>query len=987
MMIRKKTVYSLLLLIVLTTNMILPVLAEQASAPESIGMMADPIEIHTAQDLDNVRNNMSGSYILMADIDLGVSPWNEGNGWIPIGTEINPFTGVFDGNDHVIYNLTINRSDLNEAGLFGVTGNSTNPQLFDLTLFGVSIAANDSTGGLAGRAGGPIDNCSVSGVVVGGYMVGGLVGKGEKYILNSTSNTAVRGTDRVGGLVGSMGNYTITDCAANGTVLADDYGGGLVGYTIGSVRNSHASVEVTGNYYLGGLIGSSNNMDREIFGCSASGLVTSGVIGEKESYTGGLIGWSISPVTQSQAHGDVYGAYETGGLVGHQSLSHIMHSRADGHVTGNHYVGGLVGNLQQCDVRFSSASGHISGAAYVGGLVGRQDPGTGLSTIDSCTAMGNVSAGSGIVGGLVGRISGPATTTRVTNSRAYGSASAINYAGGLAGFSDGLIQNSNAYGSAEASNAGGLVGAMSELGMVLNCHAFGDVSGPSTLGGLVGYTSSPIACSSAHGTVSAGGSNPESQNFIGGLVGRTSDLSSISSSYATGNVSGYWQVGGLVGDSNGDIWNSYALGSVYGHSYIGGLCGTAFGSDPIVKDIFHCYSAGSVFGSSSGTFIGGLIGYTALAVNLTNSYYDMNTSGQPDTGVGDPRTTAEMITAYPSDTIYTDWSLDIWRFDPDSEYPWHQYNKPPHIPVDRIAGSNRYTTAVRISEMGWGDCQGGSDTVILSVGTNFPDSLAGVPLAYRLHAPILLTAKDTLPASTLSEIQRLGASKVIILGGTGAVSETVVDQVEAISGVAEIRRIAGSNRYDTAMQIAMESSLDGYDTIYLASGLDFPDALSAAAFAAQRGRPILLTGKTALSASVKTLLENKTKIRTVVIVGGTSAISDDVVAELNSMGLDVQRIAGANRYETSLHVANAAWQDGQEIFLATGTNFPDALAGGVLAALNRGGVVLVRSTATTVPDSIIDFIDSHSITSGRILGGLSAVSGEMEFNLSTLLSQ
>ena len=150
-----------------------------------------------------------------------------------------------------------------------------------------------------------------------------------------------------------------------------------------------------------------------------------------------------------------------------------------------------------------------------------------------------------------------------------------------------------------------------------------DVLGYEYVGGLVGFADGSISNSYASGSVS-GTSN------VGGLVGVT--YSSISNSYASGSVSGTSNVGGLVGWNDGRISNSYALGSVTGTSSVGGLVGVASGS-------------------------------------ISSSYYDSETSNQSDTGKGIPRTTAEMKTGTPSETIYTGWDLAIWDFGTSSDYP------------------------------------------------------------------------------------------------------------------------------------------------------------------------------------------------------------------------------------------------------------------------------------------------------------------------------
>ena len=173
----------------------------------------------------------------------------------------------------------------------------------------------------------------------------------------------------------------------------------------------------------------------------------------------------------------------------------------------------------------------------------------------------------------------------------------------------------------------------------------------------------------------------------------------------------------------------------------------------------------------------------------------------------------------------------------------------PGYPVPRIAGSNRYTTAVQVSQKGWET----AGTVVLARGDSFPDSLAGIPLAYQLDAPILLTHSNRLPAETRAEILRLQADKVVILGGTGAISAAVEAELRAMGLVVE--RIGGSNRFETAIQIA--EKMGSFDTAFLVSGLDFPDALSAASYAAQRGYPILLTGSGALNQATQNYIQSK----------------------------------------------------------------------------------------------------------------------------------
>ncbi len=978
-----KKLSTLILFLFFLSYLFLPLVDAAGIETSSVRITEDPIYVYTAEDLNNVRNNLAGHYIQMADIDLGGSPWSDGAGWEPIGTESNGFGGVYDGNGFSISNLTISRSGENHVGLFGYIISTEQEQLKRVLLTNVNVSGLWLVGGLVGYAQGPIDDCSVNGTVIGDSWVGGLIGKSDKPIRNCHSNTSVRGVNQVGGLTGAQDLSFFNGCTSSGSVLGEYDCGGLVGYTSGSIVFSESAATVTGLRYLGGLAGQAVTTTALVADSSSTGAVESAIASGEDSIAGGVIGSSSAPVRDCFATGEVIGQNLLGGLIGYQPTASVKGCYAEGDVTGYSTIGGLIGQANSTVVQDSWASGSVTATNQIaGGLIGRMNAQSSVAIITDCAAYGDVT-GSSTVGGLVGVVLSP-----IHNSWAKGHVAGTSNIGGLAGNAHQPIRNCSATGGVTAyMMGGGLVGSSGTNCHISSSHAEGDVNGYSYLGGLVGDSGGPISCSSASGAVTGQEIDEGTDyNYIGGLVGVSRQECAISSSFASGPVTGSWYVGGLVGLSYGDIWNSYAAGSASGKWYVGGLCGSAFGNTPM-KDFFHCFATGVVSSLNSGTYPGGLVGYAAPDVRLTNCYYDTETTGQTDTGKGEPLTTVSMMTGSPSPAIFTDWSEDVWRFDPDDEYPWHRYNRPPWIPVDRLAGANRYSTAVSVSQMGWSDCQGGSNTVILAVGTNFPDSLAGVTLAYRLNAPILLTTKDALPSSTRAEIERLQAKDVIILGGLGAISDSVVSDINTISGITTVSRIAGENRYDTAREIAMHPFLS-YDTIYLASGLDFPDALSAAAYAARCGQPILLNGKTALSASVKTLLSAKPDVKRVVIVGGPGAIADTVVDELRALDdtLVIERIYGGNRYETSLALAEFRWNtNGKSIFLATGTNFPDALAGGVLAAKYSSGVLLVRSTAETVPTPIETFIGGTAITSGLILGGASAVSPGLYLNLYQLL--
>lgn len=277
----------------------------------------------------------------------------------------------------------------------------------------------------------------------------------------------------------------------------------------------------------------------------------------------------------------------------------------------------------------------------------------------------------------------------------------------------------------------------------------------------------------------------------------------------------------------------------------------------------------------------------------------------------------------------------------------------------RISGSDRYATAVEISKDGWES----SEYVVLASGVNFPDALAGVPLAHQLGAPILLTEKGVLTAATKAEIQRLAAEKVYILGGSAAVSEVVENSLKALG--LEITRIKGDDRYHTAARIAEKVAelAGGVTSAVVAYGGNFPDALAAASYAAQKGMPILLTATGSLPDKTAEALE-ELGIEETVVVGGPSVVSAGVFALLPG----ATRVYGSDRYATALALAKH-FGTGKSVYIATGEKFADAITGAALAAKNGTGILLVGKT---LPDALVAFL--ADIDSATIFGGTSAVS-------------
>lgn len=220
------------------------------------------------------------------------------------------------------------------------------------------------------------------------------------------------------------------------------------------------------------------------------------------------------------------------------------------------------------------------------------------------------------------------------------------------------------------------------------------------------------------------------------------------------------------------------------------------------------------------------------------------------------------------------------------------------------------------------------------------------PAAASVGAPLLLVSGNGIPGHTAAELQRLNPASIVIGGGYGAVSASVEQQLESYTA-GPVTRIAGANRYATAANISAAYFPSGADTVYVTTGANFPDALSAGAAAAAGGPepvPVLLANGSGLPGEVTAELTRLSPNR-VVIVGGTSVVSPAVEAQIQGLGIpDVDRLAGNNRYSTSAAVSASVFSSGQSaVLLATGENYPDALAAVALAGKLGTPLLLTRT--------------------------------------------
>jgi len=285
---------------------------------------------------------------------------------------------------------------------------------------------------------------------------------------------------------------------------------------------------------------------------------------------------------------------------------------------------------------------------------------------------------------------------------------------------------------------------------------------------------------------------------------------------------------------------------------------------------------------------------------------------------------------------------------------------------DRISGPDRYSTAVAIS----GQYQSGVPVVYVATGTNYPDALSAAPAAAMQDGPLLLTMPTSLPGNVRNEIVRLAPALIVVVGGEAAISPAVYAQLASLAP--QIRRDSGADRYATSRVINQRAFPAGATSAFIATGNNFPDALSAAAAAGSSQRPVILVNGTATNVdpATRTLLTTL-GVRSVTIAGGTAVVSPQIETALR-VTLTVTRLAGADRYTTSSAINRGSFATSPTVYFAVGTGFADALAGAALAGRDNAALYVVPGTC--VPDYVVADLKALGTTKRVLLGGVGALS-------------
>ncbi|UCE36896.1 MAG: tandem-95 repeat protein [Thermoplasmata archaeon] len=639
--------------------------ADEVSAAGGSGTPEDPYIIENVNELQDMNLDLTAHYKLGNDIDASAtSGWNSGAGFEPVGNTSSYFTGSFDGDNHTISGLYINRPSQDYVGLFGwVEGGELKNVIFKDAF----VTGKDYVGTLSGInqvPGVKVSNCIVYGEVSStGYYTGLLIGSHVGGVSGSVENCSVYGRiycgeNAGGGLIG-YGDTIITNCFSYGTVTVSGLGGnvgGLVGRNNvnGVITNSYCDVETSGVRYVGGFVG-----------------VNSGVI------------------SNCYALGDVSGNDDIGGFVGYLEPGDIItNCYSTGNVTGNTNVGGFLGVNDTGIITNCSWDNETSGRTDG---VGNQDPDPddviGRNTTDMMTQATftsiewdftdtwfmvdgetrpflrmewrtemrnshelqlmlmnlsadyevaddlnltyivdkaqmwgtNLSSGAGFVpiGNYSDRFTGTLEGNDYSIYNLYINRSSTDYIGLFGYTQNAEIKNVSLEGNNVTGNqyVGSLMG-MNNGGLITNCIVNDSkASGDTYIGGLMGRNTGGGVVTNCTTSVNTTGTG----QWTGGLIGHNNGevTNCTSKGYTTGNN----VVAGLIGqDGGGVVTNCTVYGDVYGSlNYVAGLIGYNIGGT-ITDCVSHGYTNGT------GQFVGGLIGYNEIGA-ITNCIAYGNTTG------------------------------------------------------------------------------------------------------------------------------------------------------------------------------------------------------------------------------------------------------------------------------------------------------------------------------------------------------------------------
>jgi len=633
------------------------------------GTPDDPYQIATAQDLIDLGNTPADygkHFLLTADVDLTDIPFERaviaGLVGRTRGAGSEPFSGVLDGDEHVIRHLRI--SGHTQVGLFGTVAKGA--VISDLSLENASVeASGDNVGALAGRNEGVLLNCYSTGAVTGGDSIGGLVGYHSGTLSNCYSLCTTTGADSVGGLAGNnTGN--VSRCYSNGPSTGNDNIGGLVGASSGTITTCYSTGAILGVGAVGGLVGNNSGSVASSFwdvetsqvldNTAGVGLTTVEMQGTDTYLNAGwdFVGESANGTAETWQMSEVNDYPRLSVFKGYEPVLPAGQGTPDEPF--------LITNAQEL-----GSIGARPWASY---------------RLEADIDLGGITWTGAVVPWFRGDFNGSGHMIRHLQLRGAGFLGLFGALDAQAGVRNLRLEHASILGT------GDMVGALAgrSEAVLVNCYSDGVVTGNDRVGALVGYNLGSILTCASAAAISG-------QNELGGLVG-FNHAGRVSGCYSTSPVTGNRWLGGLVGgNAYGNISNCYSVGSVDGYDDVGGLVGNSNHASTIIR----CYSTGAVIGAQD---IGGLVGNSGGEVR--HCFWDVDTSGVAFSADGAGLTTAEMMD--PDWIGLQGWAGDPnWVLDAFGDYPRLAWEGTPGLAVpepvmDWIAGTGTSEAPYELSD-------------------------------------------------------------------------------------------------------------------------------------------------------------------------------------------------------------------------------------------------------------------------------------------------
>jgi len=302
---------------------------------------------------------------------------------------------------------------------------------------------------------------------------------------------------------------------------------------------------------------------------------------------------------------------------------------------------------------------------------------------------------------------------------------------------------------------------------------------------------------------------------------------------------------------------------------------------------------------------------------------------------------------------------------------WYGSSTAGSVPaMARLSGSDRFETSAAISRAAYPAPGAGVASAYIASGMNFPDALAAAPAAAKLGGPLLLVQTTAVPSPIMTELRRLKPKTIYVAGGVASVTDGVLAQLRTVTPT--VKRVADYDRFATARAIANQAFGSGVDTAYVTSGMNFPDALSAGGAAGAQGKPVLLVNGALGAPDSLTVAELRSlKVTKVNVVGGPASVSAGFANGLQKAGFAVTRLAGSDRFATSVAVNAAAFPGATSTaLLASGAAFPDALSGAAYAATAKSPLQ-VTPQGCVYPQAAVQTLRAPTY---KLLGGTTALS-------------